>query len=114
MSRTAAAAAALRRVPIGRYALLLVVISSAAAAAEVKFGGLFREAGYFVPAACVAAFLALVEAWDLAVGLLAWRDAPYLVLPEQLQLPGWLAPAGEWLAPAMLLVGIVLAHFFWL
>jgi NADH:ubiquinone oxidoreductase subunit 2 (subunit N) len=104
----------LRRLPVGRVGIVLIAVSTTIAIAVAKSGRLGTEAPYFLPPLCIVGFLALIDAWDLAVGFAAWRNAPYLVLPERIQLPAWTAPVAQWLAPIMLLVGIVAAHYYWL
>ena len=104
---------ALRRLPVGRVGIGLMALSTLVAIVVAKSGRPGIEAPYFLPAISIVGFLALIDAWDLTVGLAAWLRAPYLVLPERIELPAWTAPVAQWLAPLMLLLGIAVGHYFW-
>jgi hypothetical protein len=97
---------------VGRAGVFLIVAGTAAALTAARSGRFGPEAPYFLPPLCIVALLALIDAWDLVVGLAALAWAPYLVLPD-LDLPGWLAPVGQWLTPVVLLGGVLAGHFLW-
>jgi hypothetical protein len=104
---------ALRSLPVGRLGLVLIVSGTALTTAAVGAGRLQLEAAFFVPPLIIVSFLAAIDAWDLLVGLAAWRTAPYLALPERITLPDWLAPVGQVLAPILFVGGLLAAHFLW-
>jgi hypothetical protein len=104
---------ALRNIRVGRLGLALMVISIAVALFAADAGHLNRDASFFLPPLCVVAFLAIIDGWDLLVGLAVSQSAPYLALPERIAMPDWLGPVAFWLAPIFVLTGLLAGHFFW-
>jgi len=104
---------ALRNLPAGRAGIVLIVTGTALTIGAVLAGHVQLDAAFFIPPLVVVAFLAAIDGWDLLVGLAAIRTAPYLVLPDRIRLPDWLAPAGQWLAPILFVGGLLASHYFW-
>jgi hypothetical protein len=103
----------LRNVPVGRLGIVLMVISTAVALFAADAGHLNRDASFFLPPLCIVLFLVLIDAWDLLIGLAARQTAPYLALPERIELPAWIAPVAQFLTPTLLIAGLLAGHFFW-
>lgn len=103
----------LRNLPVGRVGIVLIVVSTAVALFAADAGHLQRDAAYFLPALCVVGFLAAIDGWDLLIGLAAKQSAPFLALPERIQLPAWVNPVALWLTPVVLIASLVAGHFFW-
>ena len=104
---------ALRNLPAGRLGVILIVASTAIGVFAADAGRIQRDAAYFVPAFSIVAFLALIDGWDLLIGLAARQAAPFLALPERIELPPWLSPLAQVLAPLLLITGLLAGHFFW-
>lgn len=103
----------LRNLPVGRLGIVLMVASTAVALFAADAGHLERDASFFLPPLCVVGLLVLIDGWDLLIGLAAKQSAPYLALPERIAMPTWLAPVSAWLAPILVVTGILAGHFFW-
>ena len=103
----------LRNIPVGRIGMVLIVLSTIVALFEADAGHLNRDAAFFLPALCVVGFLAAIDAWDLLIGLAAKQTAPFLALPERVQLPEWVNPVAVWLTPGLVIAGLLAGHFFW-
>ena len=103
----------LRNIPVGRIGIVLIVASITIGLFAADAGTLQTDAAFFLPPLCIVAFLALIDGWDLLIGLAARQSAPFLALPERISLPPWVLPLGEYLAPILLLTGILAGHFFW-
>lgn len=104
---------ALRNIRVGRLGLALMVISIAVALFAADAGHLNRDASFFLPPLCIVGFLAIIDGWDLLVGLAVRQSAPYLALPERIVMPDWLGPVAFWLVPIFVLTGLLAGHFFW-
>jgi hypothetical protein len=103
----------LRNIPVGRIGIVLIVTSITIGLFAANAGTLQTDAAFFLPPLCIVAFLAVIDGWDLLIGFAARQSAPFLALPERISLPTWVLPLGEYLAPILLLTGILAGHFFW-
>jgi hypothetical protein len=103
----------LRNIPVGRLGIALIVMSIAVALFAADAGHLQRDASFFLPPLVIIGFLALIDGWDLLIGLAAKQSAPYLALPERILMPDWLTPVGLYMAPILVVAGILAGHFFW-
>jgi len=104
---------ALRNLRVGALGSVLIAAGTAITIGAVWAGRLQLEAAFFIPPLIIVSFLAAIDAWDLLVGLAAWRTAPYLALPDRIALPDWLAPVGQVLAPILFVGGLLAGHYFW-
>lgn len=103
----------LRNIAVGRIGIVLMVVSTAFALFSADAQRLDRDASFFIPPLVVVGFLAAIDAWDILVGLATKQPAPYLALPERIELPDWVRPVGSWLAPIFVITGLLAGHFFW-
>jgi hypothetical protein len=103
----------LRNIPVGRIGIVLMVASITIGLFAANAGALQTDAAFFLPPLCIVAFLALIDSWDLLISFAARQAAPFLALPERIALPTWVLPLGEYLAPILLVSGILAGHFFW-
>jgi len=104
---------AIREIPVGRLGIVLIVLSTVIALFAADAGHLNRDASFFLPALCLVGFLVLIDGWDVLIGLATRQAAPYLALPERIELPLWVTPIAQWLAPLFLITGLLAGHFFW-
>lgn len=104
---------ALRNIPVGRLGLVLMVVSIGVAIYAANAGQVQADAAFFLPPLCVVVFLAIIAGWDLLIGLAARQSAPYLALPERIELPEWIDPVALWAAPLLFIGGLIAAHFWW-
>lgn len=104
---------AIRNLPVGRLGIVLIVVSVTASLFAADAGHLNRDASFFLPPLVVVTFLVAIDAWDLLIGVATRRTAPYLALPERIELAPWIMPVAQWLAPIFLVTGVLAGHFFW-
>lgn len=102
-----------RNIPVGRIGIFLAVFTTAISVFAADAGHLNRDASFFLPPLCLVAFLVLIDGWDILIGLATKQTAPYLALPERIELPDWIMPVAQVLAPIFLVTGILAGHFFW-
>jgi hypothetical protein len=102
-----------RNIPMGRLGIVLIVVSTAIALFAADAGHLNRDASFFLPPLCLVALLAAIDGWDLLIGVATKQSAPYLALPERIQLPSWTRPVAQVLAPVFLVIGLLAGHFLW-
>jgi hypothetical protein len=102
----------LRSLHVGWAALLMLGAGAIAALGLTLSGRSNYGAAGFLAATVLAATLLGLAAWDLFVGLLATRFAPYVALPERitLGLPRSIIP---FLSPLAFLGGILVGHQIW-
>jgi hypothetical protein len=102
-----------RNIPVGRIGIILAVVTTAISVFEADANHLNRDASFFLPPLFLVAFLVLIDGWDILIGLATKQTAPYLALPERIELPEWIMPVVQVLAPVFLVAGLVAGHFFW-
>ena len=102
-----------RNIPVGRIGIILAVATTAISVFEADANHLNRDASFFLPPLCLVAFLVLIDGWDILVGLATKQTAPYLALPDRIEMPAWLMPVAQVLAPVFLVIGVLAGHFFW-
>jgi len=102
-----------RNIPVGRIGIILAVVTTAISVFEADAAHLNRDASFFIPPLCLVAFLVLIDGWDILIGLATNQAAPYLALPDRIQLPEWIMPVAQVLAPIFLVTGLLAGHFFW-
>ncbi len=102
-----------RNIPVGRIGIILAVVTTAISVFEADAAHLNRDASFFIPPLCLVAFLVLIDGWDILIGLATKQTAPYLALPDRIQLPEWIMPVAQVLAPIFLVTGLLAGHFFW-
>ncbi len=106
---------ALRNFPVGRIGLLLIIVALVVAVFGANAARIETDAAFFLPALCVVGLLAVIDAWDLLIASAARQTAPYLALPERIELPAWIleSPIAQYLPPAALILGLLAGHLFW-
>lgn len=104
---------ALRNLPVGRVGVALIVASTAVGLFGAGAGWFQQDAAFFLVPLCIVGFLAVIDGWDLLIGFASRQRAPYLALPERIDLPAWAGPLAGVLAPVLLVVGLLAGHYFW-